>query len=905
MEPAVCGIVGESRFAAQLHFVGRGEEISLFQEQLHVARRRGTGSVLIFAGKPGIGKSRLLHRCAELASSTATVLSAACSGSSTETRSVLSQLLHQLDANHEALPTGSRLFAQLKRASARRSVVIFADDIQFAGLQDFEVIDELVSEARQSRIVFVGSFAQLAAFPPPALASTLNRWRARNARILTLNPLSNADVGLLMRNFGISPTRIGSATELSEFLRLSAGNPRYVEELLQRDTFRDAAVPSPPYSARTIVSIFVSATSPDQSNVLKLAAVCGDDFSGSWLRELSDCDDDTIASALQAAADAGLIREHDEHESWYAFTDHAIQTALYATVVQFKRRLLHQRVAELLGSDSKEDFAERIAEHWNASGDPQRAVNWLSLAARSALTKAQHRRAATLFERAAARCAEFGMDALELQERAAACYQDAGAYKSSLPLCESIVATISPEADPRRYADAVLALVHAYWWTGKQDEALGAMRILRSVADPNLFRMVARETVVWALRLSRNGLESESLATLSMVRRHDLSRSSKPWYLLVLTMIYASSRGSDRSIAKAQAAADLARRSLKDQTPGWLLIEVTNLACRLGRIDIATSFAERALRATQKSEDTSKLKLWTSILRIEVHLYAGELTAAHALLLPLAAIQDTGPLWEANLAALGVSIGLHMGDRTLLDAFFDVQILRDAIDNGQVDLCGMLLESFPKIMVARSMLHELTNLLRGCAIRGFSDPHFSIQLAIAEFGSLDDANAVLAYLERKKHAADGELAGAALPLAQALVNRRIGDSASSKRAAGEAAKAFQRLGWKLREAFSLELSGNNSDAHLLYKACGAEWEARRLLLRQTRKRTRAYFGASLTLREQEIAQLMCERAGNKTIAEMLCISERTVHHHVEAIFSKLGIRARWQLKREMVTVTDT
>jgi DNA-binding NarL/FixJ family response regulator len=51
----------------------------------------------------------------------------------------------------------------------------------------------------------------------------------------------------------------------------------------------------------------------------------------------------------------------------------------------------------------------------------------------------------------------------------------------------------------------------------------------------------------------------------------------------------------------------------------------------------------------------------------------------------------------------------------------------------------------------------------------------------------------------------------------------------------------------------------------------------------------------LTARESEIARLAARGATNRTIAVTLGLSERTVHHHCEAIFSKLGIRSRWQL----------
>ena len=53
--------------------------------------------------------------------------------------------------------------------------------------------------------------------------------------------------------------------------------------------------------------------------------------------------------------------------------------------------------------------------------------------------------------------------------------------------------------------------------------------------------------------------------------------------------------------------------------------------------------------------------------------------------------------------------------------------------------------------------------------------------------------------------------------------------------------------------------------------------------------------ASLTPREREIVLLIGEGLKNKAIADRLCLSERTVHHHLTSIFHKLGTADRLEL----------
>jgi DNA-binding NarL/FixJ family response regulator len=89
-------------------------------------------------------------------------------------------------------------------------------------------------------------------------------------------------------------------------------------------------------------------------------------------------------------------------------------------------------------------------------------------------------------------------------------------------------------------------------------------------------------------------------------------------------------------------------------------------------------------------------------------------------------------------------------------------------------------------------------------------------------------------------------------------------------------------------------------ASAAYARCGATYEATRLAGGQTRKLKRAPFGARLTERELEIARLVARNRSNGDIARALEISVRTVHHHVEAAFNKLGIYTRTQLTEDVV-----
>ena len=56
--------------------------------------------------------------------------------------------------------------------------------------------------------------------------------------------------------------------------------------------------------------------------------------------------------------------------------------------------------------------------------------------------------------------------------------------------------------------------------------------------------------------------------------------------------------------------------------------------------------------------------------------------------------------------------------------------------------------------------------------------------------------------------------------------------------------------------------------------------------------------AGLTAREQEVLALLTEGLPDREISARLFISERTVHHHVSAVLSKIGVSSRTAAARE-------
>jgi DNA-binding NarL/FixJ family response regulator len=143
-------------------------------------------------------------------------------------------------------------------------------------------------------------------------------------------------------------------------------------------------------------------------------------------------------------------------------------------------------------------------------------------------------------------------------------------------------------------------------------------------------------------------------------------------------------------------------------------------------------------------------------------------------------------------------------------------------------------------------------------------------------------------------------------LAWAQVAATEGDHVTARQRARDAVVAFGRQGnqFEVARAYlvggrAAATAGDSADAisqleraAALFTTCAAPNMAAQAVreLRQLGRRSAG--SATLTPREQEIADLVAGGATNRQIAEKLVISERTVGTHLSRIYAKLGISSR-------------
>jgi DNA-binding CsgD family transcriptional regulator len=173
---------------------------------------------------------------------------------------------------------------------------------------------------------------------------------------------------------------------------------------------------------------------------------------------------------------------------------------------------------------------------------------------------------------------------------------------------------------------------------------------------------------------------------------------------------------------------------------------------------------------------------------------------------------------------------------------------------------------------------------------GRADPPYWLHDAAGRCGTPELRSAARAALAAAAEGPGALAARGFLALADArdaLRKRRRDDAVVL---AGTAVEAFRVAGWRIEEAFALEVAGRTADAVALFRAIGATGEVRRLT--ETAKAPRRRGESTLTGRERETAGLLVAGRSTRAIAAALVISERTVETHIAAIYRKLGVSTR-------------
>jgi DNA-binding SARP family transcriptional activator len=543
-------------------FIGRQEALQRLVDALDGAVR-GRGRVVLVAGEPGVGKTGLLRRFAELAG--VPVVWGSCPEHvaapplwpwekvlrAVRTQSPERQVpgpVTELLAGQvpEMVEVSDVVGAALRRFEAigqyltagPEPLVVMLDDLHWADLTSLRLLAHLADTITTSRLLLVASYR---CHESAALNETLAALTRADALRIELAGLDAEETQTLVS--AVTGREVSKSTAARLCAR-TEGNPFFLRELIRLLTSEhrldQPEMSRVPVPVREVVLRRIARLPQATAAVLSVAAIAGRDFDVDVVAEAASVEIEAALEAIDTAVAAGLVVEDPHRLGWFSFTHALVAEALFETTTRARRARRHRRI----GAAAARVWAghtERAAEI---------ARHWLLAAGLDSATAAQ----ACAYAATAARVAEARLapdDAAESWRQALAAAELAGDV-DSYPLLMGLATSLYRAGNPRGGLPVfVRAMQQALTEGHGADISQLVTTVVAAISESNWYPVVA-------------GVDDEQLID---VLERALPRLTDPVQRALLLSCLATARYydddpqrrvalSDQALALARPAAD-------------------------------------------------------------------------------------------------------------------------------------------------------------------------------------------------------------------------------------------------------------------------------------------------------------------------------------------------------------
>lgn len=413
-------------------FVGRAAELELLDRALTPTAGSSPAIVLV-AGEPGIGKTRLVReaaaraaarevlvawgRCDEregappfwpwieviralLADPDADAVRAALAGDGADIGQLVpdvKELLGSLPPPPPLDPAAARhrffeaVAGFLLRLGRHRPLAIILDDLHWGDAPSLELTAHLARRLSGSNVCLVVTYRDVDPAPDAALTEVLASLAREPGRVdLTLRGLTRDEVAEFV---ALEAGTEAVASMLAAVWDRAGGNPFFVGELIRllvaEKTAPTATGAGVPWAVRQVVARRRGRLPKATRRLLAIAAVAGTSFDLRVVARAAAVDLERALDQIDVSVAAGLVTEQPDSVERFQFSHALVQEAIYDELTRLRRARLHGLVAtalEEIGGDHvpATEVAHHLYESVAVSG-PGRAV----VAAGRAATAAQ------------------------------------------------------------------------------------------------------------------------------------------------------------------------------------------------------------------------------------------------------------------------------------------------------------------------------------------------------------------------------------------------------------------------------------------------------------------------------------------------------------------------------------
>ena len=443
-------------------FIGRQLELAVLASALDDAES-GNGQMVMLAGEPGIGKTRLAHELTALADArSARVLWGWCHErrgappywpwlqtirSYMDTAEAgqlhqdmgpgaadISEILPELTVTFEELESPPaldpeqarfRLFFSittfLKNISRRQPLVLVLDDLHWADESSLLLLEFLAREITASPLMVVGTYRDNEVSGGHPLAQTLGSLvREENFQRIQIAGLTRLEVG----EFVEAKAGVAVADAALDALhQRTEGNPLFVGEVVSsvspEEMGRDQSwIASIPEAVREAILRRLGRLSETCNQILRTASVIGRDFDLPLLRALTtDVAEDEFLEGLDEAMNIRIVETMPAGQGGYRFGHALIQQAVYEGIPPMRRAQMHAMVGEtleVLHQRNLEEHVGELAHHFaeaEAVRGTEKSARFSLMAGQRALATYAYEEAMVHFGRVLAAKKELAVDA--------------------------------------------------------------------------------------------------------------------------------------------------------------------------------------------------------------------------------------------------------------------------------------------------------------------------------------------------------------------------------------------------------------------------------------------------------------------------------------------------------------
>jgi class 3 adenylate cyclase/tetratricopeptide (TPR) repeat protein len=338
------------------------------------------------------------------------------------------------DAETERYMMFEAVTGLLAAASQQSPVLLILDDLQWAGVPELLLLKHILRSPMPMHLLIIGTYrdTELSRMHPltAVLADLRREISIERIALCGLDEMGVVDFVAAAAGHELDEAQLTLARAIG---RDTEGSPLFVGEVLRNLAESGAAFRQGerwtisgdirslgiPEGVKEAIGRRLARLSVETNKTLSLASVIGREFDLMLLKQIAETSEDTILDAIDEASSAALVAKNASGVDHYVFTHVLVRATLYDELNPDRRTRIHERVGvalERLTAETPDQRIDELARHWMAAaatnaGNANKAIGFARRAGDRALAGLAYEQAAKYYEQALSVLAHHDRDA--------------------------------------------------------------------------------------------------------------------------------------------------------------------------------------------------------------------------------------------------------------------------------------------------------------------------------------------------------------------------------------------------------------------------------------------------------------------------------------------------------------